>query len=850
MMENEPLAPPPTRPHATTPDSYSLHRGRGGRHHPRYIPHSATCEASRLLPSSPIGGLADTTAPPLSPRAPSCPSHFFATGVSGVVGFLLSSTLAVSCATVIAGTVSPLQHGLAALIDMHLLGTTLVSVVLVFASQAPYAVGAVDIFTVPIVSDMARVINDALRHTHPHAVVPTVLVTVSLCAILLGLATFCMGRLRLTSVVHYVPFPVIAGFLSGLGGVLVKNAVFLALPPPPRALSWSSLAMLLPPLALAFALRWIQSMPSFLALAFASVLVGSTAVFHVAVYWTGTSLEALQRDRWLFCWDDQMLDGTAFWLAWRHISLAQVHWAALLRLTWAHVLTLLVLGSLKYSIKVGTLSAMYAPPFPPDREIQVLGLANILSGLAGCSGGCHLLTAVHLLESFDGTPRAASLVRLGFLVGLWAVGLRSLLLVPTFIFSGLLLHLGANFLEHHLWPPMLTPIDHGITLVIFATFVAVGMLESVALGVSICVVDLLLRLHTFGCIHDDGCGDRVRSVVVRSPDQDACLTAHGSCVYILRLRGYLFFATARAITTRIDAMHPQCQFVLLDFSLVVQVDASALMALATVVEEATRRRVEVLFCGLAAKPWLEMRLRELPPSSFLYFVYNDLDHALEACEDRLLRRHSLLPALHSPRKWASRNAYDLWVSFLLLQHGDCDHLIPVAVCLDKVSLPPTSCLTELRPNIVYFVCAGELHIYGNVGKVLCPLPPSLAIPPSRIVNSTDLAIYSPPRTAFALADEPTRVSQLGPGAMLIDATLPPDQTFSTTSGCILLCLLPAVAEQLRANAPSLYLQLLLFQQKKLLERCHLANTRVLQLSARLSPKTDDTPNVSLSVAST
>lgn len=65
---------------------------------------------------------------------------------SGVIAFLLSSTLAVSCGSVLVGHATPLSVYGAHFIDMNLLGTAVLCVVLAWQSQAPWTLGAIDVF--------------------------------------------------------------------------------------------------------------------------------------------------------------------------------------------------------------------------------------------------------------------------------------------------------------------------------------------------------------------------------------------------------------------------------------------------------------------------------------------------------------------------------------------------------------------------------------------------------------------------------------------------------------------------------------------------------------------------------
>jgi hypothetical protein len=123
-------------------------------HHPETIPlippkhdephhsHGISCPTGILLPNIPL--------PELPSR--SVLSRLCVNIVSGVVGFMLSCTLSVACANVVAGHHTPLSSYVVYLIEMNLLGTVIISSVLIRLSHAPYALGTMDIFTyvVPI----------------------------------------------------------------------------------------------------------------------------------------------------------------------------------------------------------------------------------------------------------------------------------------------------------------------------------------------------------------------------------------------------------------------------------------------------------------------------------------------------------------------------------------------------------------------------------------------------------------------------------------------------------------------------------------------------------------------------
>ena len=65
---------------------------------------------------------------------------------AGVLAFLLSSTIAVSCATVVTGHGTPLSDYVSHFIDMNFLGTALLTLFLAWQITAPWVLGGIDVF--------------------------------------------------------------------------------------------------------------------------------------------------------------------------------------------------------------------------------------------------------------------------------------------------------------------------------------------------------------------------------------------------------------------------------------------------------------------------------------------------------------------------------------------------------------------------------------------------------------------------------------------------------------------------------------------------------------------------------
>jgi hypothetical protein len=115
--------------------------GSGGNSAPRAASSSFFAVTARAL-----AGDESERGEPLHKRVQNGVTTVMVNFTSGVIAFLLSSTLAVSCASVIVGHGTPLSSVIADFIDMNLLGTAVLCVVLAWKSRAPWTLGSIDVF--------------------------------------------------------------------------------------------------------------------------------------------------------------------------------------------------------------------------------------------------------------------------------------------------------------------------------------------------------------------------------------------------------------------------------------------------------------------------------------------------------------------------------------------------------------------------------------------------------------------------------------------------------------------------------------------------------------------------------
>ncbi|KAJ0404803.1 hypothetical protein P43SY_003479 [Pythium insidiosum] len=800
---------------------------------------------------------------------------------SGVIAFLLSSTLAVSCASVIVGHGTPLSLYIAHFIDMNFLGTAVLSVVLAWQSCAPWTLGAIDVFVVPVMATIAGKITMHLQDDMDSAVA-TSIVMVALVSVVLGVVFYFMGILRVTSAANYMPYPVIAGFLSGIGAELIKNGVHMA------AENAFSLAfftleqqlLILPAVLFAVVARIGQHLRWPVAISFPCLLILSLVGFHVTTRAVlGFSFQELEDLGWIFPWPKDVVEATPMWYPWTQIDFGRVHWRLLTHECFGYLVSLVILGALKYSVATTSLSTLFGREISADNEMRVIGLANIAAGVFGGCGGCHYLSAMGIMKQFDAHEKVPALVCAALLVLLWMQGIRLLQFVPKFVFGGLILSVGVHFLEAYFVAPFqfLKPVEQGIVVVITASFLVVGMLEAVGLGVIISMLELIFRIYEVGCVHHETTGQLSRSAVDRTRDQVAFLDANGAAIFVLRLQGYLFFGTSvnivERIQTRVQSLEcPKIEFVVVDMGLVPSFDATALLNFRKATVLAERYGFEIYYCGLKHSIELALRRNETaahtaPPATSrrVHYLSADVDVALEQCENRLLPKELCRPVSGSADDWKGMNQLTLWEHFIAF-HDDLDallvdtdtasnnkKLIVLASFLERQVVPKGARLTTPHSvkSATYFICYGYMDVLVEAEFMRDHLPGIVTDGPSGDQSLTaggstgsrrksSISLLSESQWAPLSTARSSRLRKIGPGSIVTadmllsnDAGAGSGSQYIATSDCVLLRLSADAMERVEHQAPHTAVAILRLINSEVATRFLSANKRVTQLSSLL-----------------
>ena len=561
--------------------------------------------------------------------------------LGGSAASVLTVTFGLSYSLLIfGGSLSPyLSYGVAA----TFISSAILAAVIALGSSLPFAISGPDSSTAAMTGILASSMVDRIVAVDPSApILPAVLITLAVATVLTGVVLCCFGMTRMGRAIRYVPYPVVGGFLGATGCLILLGAVrvitgqqlqFATLGQFGDLLTLSKLAAACV-MAIVLYLTWHRSRASF---GLPAILVGGVIAAHILFWLAGISTAQAQAEGWTF----QPPSSISFMSPWDFEALRHYPWKQLAELSGNLVAVIFVTASCTLFNTTGIEVATNREA-NLERELNVTGLANILTGAFGGYTGCISISRSVLNFNSGGT---------GPLSGLTVAAISLLMLffaptllgyMPKFVLGGLLIYLGADAL--HKWIVQsrrrLSFTEYLSLLAIIVIIVEWGFIAGILIGVVIGCATFALSASRIDSIKFSFDGSEYRSSLDRSREQLAVLSAHGGSVQGLNLQSYLFFGSANRLYQHVKALlarHPECRFLIFDFKLVTGIDSSAAYSFAQIKRAAHDRGIRLVLVNLQAAA--EKALRSSEFISTEVSIMPELDHALEWCENEIIAQH-------------------------------------------------------------------------------------------------------------------------------------------------------------------------------------------------------------------
>lgn len=595
------------------------------------------------------------------------PTNVSGSVVVSVASGLLTGSLCVLFALSYAGIVftGPLGPFVAIGVGMALLGATVHALVLAAGSSYPGSVGGIGAETAILGVVVSTLGADPTLAASPETLLATTVAVIAVASALTGAVYWSLGRARLGNLIRYIPYPVMGGFVAGIGWLLLVGASELTLGHLGRG---DLTAMLLDPTLLP---RWLPALAVGAALVglerrvghylgVPAVMVLTTVGFYLAALGGGLDLATLERDGWLL---GPLADGRDWSPTLLAETVASARWSAVAEslpgiatFTATVVIGLLLVGA---SLEIVTRRDLRL-----NRDLEVAGISNLVAALGGGFPGYHYIGCSSLHHHMGADRRVAGTTAGVVCAVALIAGLGALEHLPRMVLAVLLFFMGFSLLLTWLVESVLrlTRTDYLIVLTVFVLVVLVGLMEAVVIGLILGIALFAFNYARLDVVKKELTATNLRSRVSRPASALGALREHGDSVSIYRLDGYIFFGTVNRllerIRTRTEAAGHPLRCVVLDFRNVRGIDSSAAIYFSRLPSLARRRGFDLVLTAVGPALWRtlqreglqqerrvqhtstdiarERRARHTDDGTPRVMVFPTLDDALEWSEDRLL----------------------------------------------------------------------------------------------------------------------------------------------------------------------------------------------------------------------
>lgn len=595
-----------------------------------------------------------------------------------IAGFILSVT-GVSASISFAAMIfsGDLSEYLPIGIGIALFSTIVTSIIVGLKSSFPGMIAVVQDVPAAVLSVSAAAIVSSM----PVSVAAgdrlvTVIAMLALTSLCTGIFFYILGVFKLGSLMRFIPYPVIGGFLAGTGWLLVRGAMKVLFEKFPQqakfeyAFTSQALIQWLPGICLTvFLLTVLRRYKNSFILP--STLLTAIALFHLLLLAYGISIDDAIARGWLV----GHLPDRCLWEPLDFRAFSRIDWTVILHQT-GNIVTILIVGSISLLFGISGFELIIERDLDIDQELQAAGIANILIGVGGGIVGYQSVSGSVIAHKLGGKSRMVALIRALLCTVVLFYGSSILFILPKPILGGLLLYIGCSFLMEWIYDTWFTlpTTEYLIIILIWIAISAFGFLEGVGVGTMTAIVLFVVNYSRTAIVKYTFTGSNYHSNVDRPPGHRNVLSQFGDQLYILRLQGFIFFGTADNLIKKIrrrinNKKQTAVRFIVLDFRQVTGLDVSAEFSFIKLNQIARNHNIRVAFTNIEPDVALRIGKKSDPAGkdiSFLFFP--DLDHGVEWGENQILMTQKASDS-------DSRNGFHDQLAGFLPQPSDMQRLI-------------------------------------------------------------------------------------------------------------------------------------------------------------------------------
>lgn len=430
-----------------------------------------------------------------------------------------------------------------------------------------------------------------------------------------GVIEMLFGVFKLGKYIKYIPYPVVSGFMSGIGVIIVITQIFpffgnaapsggtmgtiSAIHKIPEMINFTSVGIAIAAIFIIYLTpRFTKAVPSTLV---ALVVISLIAFFAIP---EGTFLKLNSAGEIPTGLPSLQLD---FLSAFTNLE----HLGTILE----YAFTLAALGAIDSLLTSVVADNLTKTKHDSNQELIGQGIGNIGAALIGGLPGAGATMRTVINANSGGKTKISGVIA-GLFLLVVLLGLGSLVgNIPNAVLAGILITVGIGIIDYkglrHFRD--MPRADQVVLILVFLLTVLVDLLVAVAAGM---VLSSLLFMKKIADVAEEGVDTAPLSDFAREVpwgDEGNIIKKIGNKVYIKHLNGPLFFGFASRFNEMIKAL-PEIEVVIIRLDRVPYIDQSGLYAMEDAIQDLHDANVAVVFTGVNGQPETIMRSINMIPN--------------------------------------------------------------------------------------------------------------------------------------------------------------------------------------------------------------------------------------------
>ena len=548
----------------------------------------------------------------------------------------------------------------------------------------------------------------------PVSLIPVYVTVVGLCA---GIIQVLLGKAGGGKIIKYIPYPVVAGYLSGVG-ILILLGQFPKLLGLPKGVKlfeglmmfdvwkWENICIgLITIVVMSVAPKITKIIPA----AIIALLSGIIAYFCIAFF--DASLLTLENNHAVIGSINASTTDLANTITSRW-TLASTLNFSVVSILLVPILTLAALLSIDTLKTCVVLDALTYSRHNSNKELVGQGFGNIASAmLCGIPGSGTMGATLVNLNSGGKTKAAGVIEGVAALLVLLVLG-KLVAWIPISALAGILIVVGFRMVDKksiNLLKHKSTFFDFFVIIAVVISALCMDLIIAAGVGIGMAILLFLREQMRSSVIRRKVLGNQIFSKKHRLTSELTVLEEKGSHTIIIELQGQLFFGTTDQLFTQLEPFLANSKFALLDMRRVQSVDYTAVHMLEQIHARIKEKDGFLIITSIPLSLPTGQNVKEylqflgLSETKHLKF-FDDLNSALEWVEDAILKEANL--HLHDENKILGLHEIELFSGF------SDDVLVTFSTCIEERNYKPNEFIFRKNDmsDEIYFVRRGTVNI--------------------------------------------------------------------------------------------------------------------------------------------